>query len=386
MSDSYEQQYQAIRRCWRYGQTNPVNVYQIVSEADGDVVANINRKAKDHTAMMDNLVREMNIDSGQMATRDEMNYSENDAVGEGWRLMLGDSIQRIKEIPDESIGLSVFSPPFPGMYTYSNSPRDVGNCKDIGELIEHFSFMMRDLLRITIPGRSCAVHLTQQVAFKGADGFMGLRDFRGKVIEKMSESGWVYYGEVLIDKNPQVKAIRTKDSGLQFKSLATDSARMHMCLGDYILQFKKPGDNPVPIRAGVSAKYENEDGWITAEEWIEWAAPVWYGEYRGIKGGIRETDVLNVAQARDTNDERHLCPLQLGVIERCVKLWSAPGETVFSPFAGIGSEGYESVRLGRKFIGIELKPSYFSSAVRNLRQAEELAQKKQHDLFAGMTA
>lgn len=386
MSDSYEQQYQAIRRCWRYGQANPVNVYQIVSEADGDVVANINRKAKDHTVMMDNLVKEMNIDSSQMAGREEMEYSEKEARGEGWRLLLGDSIQRIKEIPDDSIGLSVFSPPFPGMYTYSNSPRDIGNCKNIGELIEHFSFMMADLLRITIPGRSCAVHLTQQVAFKGADGFMGLRDFRGKVIEKMQEAGWVYYGEVLIDKNPQVKAIRTKDSGLQFKSLATDSARMHMALGDYILQFKKPGDNPIPIRAGISTKYENDNGWITAEEWIEWAAPVWYGEFRGIKGGIRETDVLNVAQARDTNDERHLCPLQLGVIERCVKLWSAPGETVFSPFAGIGSEGYESVRLGRSFIGIELKPGYFISAARNLRQAEELARKEQFSLLSAMAS
>lgn len=298
----------------------------------------------------------------------------------------GDSVEVIKGIPANSIGLSIFSPPFPGMYTYSNSPRDIGNCANIEELIEHFSFLMPDLLRITKTGRSCAVHLTQQVAFKGADGFMGLRDFRGKVIEKMQRAGWIYYGEVLIDKNPQVKAIRTKDSGLQFKSLATDSARMHMALGDYILQFKKPGDNIDPIRAGISDKYQNRNGWISAEEWIEWAAPVWYGEFRGIKGGIRETDVLNVAQARETDDERHLCPLQLGVIERCVKLWSAPGETVFSPFMGIGSEGYESLRLNRKFIGIELKASYFNSAVRNLKAALDLRNKQQAPLFAQMEA
>ena len=157
---------------------------------------------------------------------------------------------------------------------------------------------------------------------------------------------------------------------------------MHMALADYILQFKKPGDNPRPIRAGISEKYQNPNGWITQEEWIEWAAPVWYGDFRGLPGGIRETDVLNVAQARDTNDERHLCPLQLGVIERCVKLWSAPGDIVLSPFAGIGSEGYEAVRLHRQFIGIELKPSYYQSAIRNLRQAEEMAQREQNSLLS----
>lgn len=303
-------------------------------------------------------------------------------ITEDYAAYHGDSIEVIKGIPDNSVGLSVYSPPFPGMYTYSNSPRDIGNCASIEELIEHFSFLMPEMLRITKPGRTNAVHLTQQVAFKGADGFMGLRDFRGKVIEKMIAAGWIYYGEVLIDKNPQVKAIRTKDSGLQFKSLATDSARMHMALGDYILQFKKPGENADPIRAGISEKYKNLNGWITAEEWIEWAAPVWYGEFRGIKGGIRETDVLNVAQARETDDERHLCPLQLGVIERCVKLWSAPGETVFTPFMGIGSECYQSLLLNRKAIGIELKRSYFESAIRNLNAAIELREKFQSPLFA----
>jgi DNA modification methylase len=382
MSDSYEQQYQAIRRCWRYGQAKPVNVWQIVSEADGDVVANIQRKEREHVTMMDSLIQEMNIDGGMMAAREEMEYSETEASGKGWRLLLGDSAQRIKEIESDSIGLSVFSPPFPGMYTYSNSPRDIGNCADLDELVAHFSFLIPDLYRITMPGRSCAIHLTQQVAFKGTDGFTGLRDFRGRVIDAMTKAGWIYYGEVTIDKNPQVKAIRTKDAGLQFKSLATDSARMHMALADYILQFKKPGDNPRPIRAGVSEKYQNPNGWITQREWIEWAAPVWYGDFRGLPGGIRETDVLNVAQARDTNDERHLCPLQLGVIERCVKLWSAPGDIVLSPFAGIGSEGHEAVRLHRQFIGIELKPSYYQSAVRNLRQAEEMAQREQNSLLS----
>ena len=382
MSDSYEQQYQGIRREWRYGQTKPVNVWQIVSEADGDVVANIQRKQREHTEMMDNLIKVMSLDGAQMNERAEMDYKESEASGEGWRMMLGDSAERIKEIESESIGLSVFSPPFPGMYVYNNSARDVGNAQSLDELIQHFTFLIPELYRITMPGRSCAVHLAQQVAFKGVDGFTGLRDFRGRVIAAMEASGWIYYGEVTIDKDPQVKAIRTRDAGLQFKSLATDSARMHMALADYVLQFKKPGDNPRPIRAGISEKYQNPNGWITQEEWIEWAAPVWYGNFRGLPGGIRETDVLNVAQAKDASDERHLCPLQLGVIERCVKLWSAPGETVFSPFAGIGSEGYEAVRLHRQFIGIELKQSYFNSAVRNLKQAGEIAKREQSSLLA----
>jgi DNA modification methylase len=257
------------------------------------------------------------------------------------------------------------------MYVYTDSEQDMGNCRNLEEMIEHFSYLMPDLLRITMPGRSCAIHLTQAVAFKWLDGYMGIKDFRGAVITAMEKAGWVFYGEATIDKDPQVKAIRTKDRGLLFKSLAKDSSVMHMALADYLLQFKKPGDNPEPIKAGVSVKYENPDGWITPEEWIEWAAPVWYRQTKGYPGGIRETDVLNVSCARDNEDEKHLCPLQLGVIERAVKLWTNPGDVVFSPFMGIGSEGYQSLLLNRRFIGIELKKSYFDQAKKYLAEAED---------------
>lgn len=398
MSDSYEQQYQAVRRCWRYGQTKPVNVWQIVSEADGDVVANIQRKEREHIAMMDSLIKEMNIDGGMMSEREEMAYTEARAMSGNWQLMLGDSAERIREIADNSIGLSVFSPPFPGMYVYSNSPRDVGNAEDVDEMIEHFRFLVPDLLRITMPGRMCCVHLCQLTAMKSRDGYIGLKDYRGRVIQLFIEEGWTWAGEVTIDKNPQIQATRNKERGLMFKSLANDSSVMRMALADYVIYFRKPGDNPSAIRAGISEKYNNPNGWITEDEWIEWAAPVWYRhasregrfglvqhDYPAllqVNNGVSETDVLNVAQARDTNDERHLCPLQLGVIERCVKLWSAPGDTVFSPFAGIGSEGHESIRLHRKFIGIELKRSYYESAIRNLRQAEERAQREQDSLLS----
>jgi hypothetical protein len=292
------------------------------------------------------------------------------AAGDRWTLLQGDCVERAADIETGSIGLSVFSPPFPGMYVYSDSERDMGNSRSVEELVEHYAYLIPELLRVLMPGRSCCVHLTQTIRVKYLDGYSGLRDFRGAVIKAMEDGGFIYYGEVAIDKDPQVKAIRTKDQGLLFKSLANDASRMHMALADYLLQFRKPGENPEPIRAGISERYGNPDGWITAEEWIEWAAPVWYRASEHYPGGIRETDVLNAAVARDAPDERHIAPLQLGVVERAVKLWSNPGDLVFSPFAGIGSEGVGALRADRRFVGIELKPSYFKTACHNLKVAE----------------
>jgi DNA modification methylase len=293
-------------------------------------------------------------------------------ISENFSLYHGDSFEIIKSIPAASVGLSVFSPPFPGMYCYGNSHRDMGNTKTIKENINQFEFMMPELLRITKLGRSCCIHLCQSVAFKNQDGYIGIKDFRGRVIQSMEDAGWIYYGEVCIDKCPQLKAIRTKDQGLLFKSLATDASRMHMALADYLLQFRKPGDNTEPIKAGISEKYQSDGGgWITSEEWIEWAAPVWYRKTKNYPGGIKETDVLQYRHAKDKNDEKHLCPLQLGVIERAIKLWSNPGDIVFSPFAGIGSEGYMALKLQRKFVGCELKESYYRVAVNNLNLIEK---------------
>lgn len=287
-----------------------------------------------------------------------------------WELRLGDCVERSAEIQDESVGLSVFSPPFPGMYVYTDSVRDMGNARSISEMIDHYSFLIPELLRVLKPGRSVCVHLCQTLRVKYLDGYSGIQDFRGQVIQAMELGGFQYYGEVCIDKDPQVKAIRTKDQGLLFKTLAKDSSRMHMALADYLLQFRKPGENAEPIRAGISSRYDNEDGWITAEEWIEWAAPVWYRASPDYPGGIRETDVLNAAVARDSADERHIAPLQLGVIERAVKLWSNPGDLVFSPFTGIGSEGVVALQCGRRFTGVELKESYYRTALRNLEAAD----------------
>ena len=328
-------------------------------------------------------------------------------ITDDYAIYNADCIEFAKTLPTDSIGLSVFSPPFPGMYAYTDSERDIGNCTSIEEMMAHFEFLIPELLRITMPGRLCCIHLCQLTSMKSREGYIGLHDYRGAVIRGMIKHEWRFAGEVTIDKNPQIQATRNKERGLLFKSLATDSSMMRMALADYLIYFRKDGENINPIQAGISEKYNNGGGWITEDEWIEWASPVWYrhvkqkevgisqsgdaimsnrgyGGYPGqymVTSGIRETDVLNVACARDDNDERHLCPLQIGVIERAVKLWSAPGDTVFSPFLGIGSEGYVSIMHGRKFIGTELKPSYFNVACRNLDEAVRMRDESKCDIF-----
>jgi DNA modification methylase len=374
LSHSYEAYYQAMRRIWRFGQKQNVNIYVITSNADDGIVQNIERKEKQAATIFEEIVKHMAVNSEiKQAHQEEMIYREDVVKGDDWTIYLGDSIKRIDEIKTDSVGLSVFSPPFPGMYAYTNSPHDIGNTTHIDEMIRHFSYLVgpEKLLRITKPGRMACIHLMQLTAMKSRDGYIGVKDYRGRVIQMMQDAGWVYAGEVTIDKNPQIQATRNKERGLLFKTLATDSSLMRMALADYLIYFRKPGDNPEPIQAGISQKYNEGGGWITEKEWIEWAAPVWYRQTKDYPGGIRETDVLNVVQARETDDERHLCPLQLGVIERAIKLWSAPGDLVFSPFTGVGSEGYQALKLNRKFVGCELKESYWKSAIANLKRAEQ---------------
>jgi hypothetical protein len=308
----------------------------------------------------------------------------NQAITDDFAVYHGDNVEVLKGIPSDTVGLSVTSVPFPSMYVYNNTSRDIGNTTGIVQMLEHYRFVARQMLRVTIPGRMLCIHLTNIPVFKHADGFVGRRDFRGDMIRLMQEEDWIYHSEVLIDKCPQLRAQRSKDRGLLFKSLATDSSVMAPVMPDYLLLFRKPGENPFPILAGRSKKYENEKGWITEDEWVEWAHSVWYREIkleskssaplnypgRHLKmGGIKETDVLNVRVARDPKDSKHLCPLQLGIIHRCVKLWSAPGELVCDPFSGIGSTGFEALRLGRKYLGIELKESYYRQSARYLKIA-----------------
>jgi len=369
LDDSWESFYQSIRRCHRFGQKRVVHVHIASSESERQIVANIKRKQEQATKMMDGMIDAM----GKLRFgRDLSAIVEHETTsGDNWTMHLGDSAETLATLDEESIGMSIYSPPFPGMYLYSNTIHDVGNAKTIDDITEHCRYIMGEpLLRVTKPGRMTCVHMMQIPTRKDYDGYTGMHDWRGKLITMMQESGWIYHGEVTIDKNPQIQAIRLKEHSLMFKTLSTDSSKMRMATADYLIYFRKPGDNTEPIRAGISSKYDNENGWISQEEWIEWAAPVWYSAHRGIPGGIRETDVLNPKTARSEEDERHLCPLQLGVIERAVKLWSNPGDTILSPFAGIGSEGHVALTHNRRFVGIELKRSYYETAIRNLTDAE----------------
>lgn len=280
-----------------------------------------------------------------------MEYLTAEEHGEDWTLMLGDSCERMAEIDDDSVDLSVYSPPFASLFTYSDSDRDLGNSASRAEFFEHYGFIIRENLRITKPGRICCVHVQQLTTTKTTNGVVGLTDFRGDVIRAYLDDGWIFHGEVTVDKDPQAQAIRTKAQALMFVTKNRDSSMTRPALADYLLLFRKPGENAEQIKTDV-----------TNDEWIQWARPIWLD--------IRETNTLNTAVARDSADERHICPLQLDFIERCIRLWSNKGELVFSPFAGIGSEPYTAVRLGRRALGIELKPSYWATAVNNMKSLD----------------
>ena len=349
LSHSYEQFYQAVRRSWRYGQDMPVHVHIVGTEPDRAVLDTIVRK--DRLAMqIYNFVTPQELGGSDRLSQAPTAIDSNVSMGDGWSLHLGDSVDTIDHVEDGTVGLSVFSPPFPGMYVYTDDPRDMGNVTSIGQMIGQFEFLALKLKTKMIPGRSVMIHITQGVAQKQRDGYVGLRDFRGSMIACMERAGFIHYGEITIDKNPQTKAIRTKDAGLMFVSLRRDSAIMHAAMADMILHFRAPGDNPEPITTDVSN-----------EEWIRWARPVWQASDTDADG-ISETDTLNATVARSNQDERHICPLQLGLIRRIIRLWSNPRDLVYSPFVGIGSEGVCALKLDRTFSGGELKRSYFDVA------------------------
>jgi hypothetical protein len=281
-------------------------------------------------------------------------YVTDAETGEGWDLFLGDSCERMAEITDESVDFTIYSPPFSSLFTYSPSERDLGNSASTAQFIEHYAYIVDEILRVTKPGRLCAVHVQQIATQKVRDGAIGIQDFRGAVIQRHVDSGWIFHGEVTVWKDPQAQAIRTKSLSLLFATLKRDSIMNRPAFADYVLIFRKPGENAVPVNPTHHG--------VTHEDWIKWASPVWWG--------IRESNTLNVAQAREEPDERHICPLQLDLIERAVRLWTNPGELVLSPFAGIGSEGVVSVEQRRRFMGIELKASYWKVACDNLRRTE----------------
>lgn len=366
LSDSWEAYYQAIRRFWRFGQEKPVNVHVISAESEGAVVENIRRKEAQNQTMSQEMVAHMSsyVKSELFGiAKQKEDYARRVVHGDGYTLHNADCIDLAREIESESVGFTIYSPPFSSLFTYSNSDRDMGNSKSEGQFFQHFGYLTDELLRITMPGRLMAVHCMQLTTSKANDGFIGIRDFRGDLIRLMQSKGWIYHSEVCIWKDPVVAMQRTKALGLLHKTIKKDSSMSRQGLADYLLVFRKPGQNVVPI------SHTPEQFPVTL--WQRYASPVWFD--------INQTRTLNYREARHEDDVKHICPLQLDVIERALELWSAPNDLVFSPFLGVGSEGYCSVKMGRRFIGSELKPSYFDQAVKNMEDAK----RETMDLFAG---
>jgi superfamily II DNA or RNA helicase len=356
LSDSYEEFYQALRRVWRFGQTREVNCYIVTSSNEGAVTANIKRKEADAVAMAREMVQNMHeINESEIKGRPkEKPKLIATALSAGsWKMILGDCVDEVLKIKKDSIDYSIFSPPFASLYTYSDSIRDMGNCRTHSEFFEHFKFLAKDLYRVMMPGRCLSFHCMNLPISKERDGYIGIADFRGDLIRIFQEAGFILHSEVCIWKDPVTAMQRTKAIGLLHKQLKKDSCLSRQGVPDYLVTMRKHGDNPE--RVGHTAEE------FPVSRWQQWASPVWMD--------IDANDTLQRQSAREHEDERHICPLQLEVIRRALLLWSNPGDLVLSPFAGIGSEGYVALQQGRRFVGIELKESYFNQAVANLKAA-----------------
>lgn len=364
LSDSYELFYQAVRRCWRFGQVKPVNVHVITAETEGAVVANIERKERDAAKMITEMIKHtQNITSQNIRStrREIVDYTRSKAEGKGWTLHLGDCVEVVSEIPSNSVHYSIFSPPFASLYTYSNSERDMGNCKGEKEFYQHFEYLVKELYRVIMPGRLVSFHCMDLPMMKQRDGQIGLKDFPAELRNMFEKAEFIYHSKVTIWKDPVVEMQRTKALGLLHKQIRKDSAMCRQGIPDYLITMRKPGDNPERI--------EHTHETFPVDLWQRYASPVWMD--------INQSKTLQRESAREEKDEKHICPLQLDVIERALQLWTNPNDLVLSPFAGIGSEGYVSLKANRQFVGAELKPSYFEQAKRNLANAEI----KQDSLF-----
>lgn len=358
---SFEGLYQAIRRSYRFGQKNEVNIYLITTDTMQNVINSINQKQKQFEFMQKELSESVNksISGYELSISD----FDNSEVNNDWyQIKRGDCVQLIKEVKSESIGLSVFSPPFAELYTYSSHVEDMGNSKDYNEFLTQFGFLIDELFRVMIPGRNVCVHCMDLPIQKGKEGFIGLRDFTGMILMAFEKSGFVYHSRVTIWKDPVVEMQRTKALGLLHKQIKKDSTMSRVGIPDYVLIFRKDGERISPV-TNTS---------LPVDLWQKYASPVWFDiDYGNTLQGFRN--------ARDEKDEKHICPLQLDTIERLIHLYSNVGDTVLTPFMGIGSEVYQAVKMDRKGIGFELKESYYDLAKKNLNSI--LESKKQSTLF-----
>jgi|688.fasta_scaffold59699_8 DNA modification methylase len=344
---SFEGLYQAIRRSYRFGQKNEVNIYLITTDTMANVKQSIDTKQKQFEIMQDEMGKAVNANlSGKLMTNAEFDLTEE--RNEWYKVKRGDCVQLISEVENESVGLSVFSPPFAELYTYSSHLEDMGNSKDYNEFLQQFGFLIKELYRVMMSGRNVCVHCMDLPIQKGKEGFIGLRDFSGMILKAFEEAGFVYASRVTIWKDPVVEMQRTKALGLLHKQVKKDSTMSRVGIPDYVMIFRKDGERNNPVT--------NTD--IPVDLWQKYASPVWMDiDYGNTLQGFRN--------GREDNDEKHICPLQLDTIERLIHLYSNKGDTVLTPFMGIGSEVYQAVKMGRKAIGFELKESYFDLAKAN---------------------
>lgn len=358
---SFEGLYQAIRRSYRFGQNKDVNIYLITTDTMSNVKQAIDYKQKQFAIMQNEMAKAVNLNlSGNIMELKSFDITEE--TNEWYNIKRGDCVQLIKDLPNESIGLSVFSPPFAELYTYSNHIEDMGNSKDYNEFLTQFNFLVKELYRVLIQGRNVCVHCMDLPIQKGKEGFIGLRDFSGMILKAFEEVGFIYASRVTIWKDPVVEMQRTKALGLLHKQVKKDSTMSRVGIPDYVMIFRKDGERNNPVT--------NTE--LTVDLWQKYASPVWMDiNYSNTLQGFRN--------GREENDEKHICPLQLDTIERLIHLYSNKGDTVFTPFMGIGSEVYQAVKMNRKGIGFELKESYYDIAKANLKSAVSL--KSQTSLF-----
>jgi DNA modification methylase len=345
---SFEGLYQAIRRSYRFGQKNEVNIYLITTDTMANVKQAIDTKQKQFEIMQNEMSEAINANlSGHLMISNS--YDIEAESNEWYNIKRGDSVQLIKSLPDESIGLSVFSPPFAELYTYSSHVEDMGNSKDYNEFLTQFGFLIKELYRVLMQGRNVAVHCMDLPIQKGKEGFIGLRDFSGMILKAFEDAGFIYASRVTIWKDPVVEMQRTKALGLLHKQVKKDSTMSRVGIPDYVMIFRKDGERSSPVT--------NTD--LSVDLWQKYASPVWMDiNYGNTLQGYRN--------GRDENDEKHICPLQLDTIERLIHLYSNKGDTIFTPFMGIGSEVFQAVKMERKGIGFELKESYYNLAKKNL--------------------
>lgn len=346
---SFEGLYQAIRRSYRFGQKNEVNIYLVTTDTMQNVMDVIKSKQRQFEQMQKSITNSVNKNLGKKIKTKRM-YEQ--VKTDQYHIELGDCVELIRNVPSDSIGLSVFSPPFAELYTYSDELEDMGNSKDYKEFLIAFTFLVDELYRVLWSGRNVVVHCMDLPIQKGKEGYIGLRDFSGMMLDVFTKAGFIYHSRVTIWKDPVVEMQRTKALGLLHKQVKKDAAMSRVGIPDYLMVFRKPGDHKNPVKCN-----------IPVDVWQKYASPVWYD--------IDYTKTLNGRAGREDKDEKHIAPLQLDTIERAITLWSNEGDTVLTPFMGIGSEIYQAVKMNRKGRGFELKTSYFNLAAKNAKAASE---------------